>query len=71
MHYDVDAERPRHDHEIKVRLTSDDMAFLCQLASRNGLPPAVLARLLIKRALNQGAITTGKVAEEKRKRSPA
>lgn len=43
-----------HDREIKVRLTDRDKAFLQQLAARNGVPVAVLARMLILRGLTQG-----------------
>ena len=43
-----------HDREIKVRLTDRDAAFLQQLAERNGVPLAVLARMLILRSLQQG-----------------
>lgn len=48
----------RHDAELKIRLTEADMAFLTRLAKDNGLPPAVLARLLIKRGLAATTTTT-------------
>ena len=40
-----------HNQEIKVRLTETDAAMLKQLAARNGLKPAAVARMFILRAL--------------------
>lgn len=44
-----------HVIEIKVRLTESDAEFLKQLANRNDLPTAVLARMLIVRGLSQNS----------------
>ncbi len=54
--------RDLHDREIKVRLTDRDAAFLQQLAVRNGVPVAVLARMLIIRGLNQSVGAVEQVA---------
>lgn len=42
-----------HICEIKIRLTEQDDDFLRQLAQRNDIAPAVLARSLLRRALYQ------------------
>ena len=42
------------DRAFYVRLTEDDYAFLEQLARRNHLKPAVLARKFLLEALEEG-----------------
>lgn len=40
-----------HDREVKVRLTETDADLLMAVARKLGIPPAVLARSLIKQNL--------------------
>lgn len=42
-----------HNCEIKIRLTEQDDEFLRQLAQRNDIAPAALARSLLRRAMYQ------------------
>jgi predicted DNA binding CopG/RHH family protein len=52
-----------HDIEVKVRLTEADADLLKAIANREGLPRAVLARMLIKKELRQlGFHTTAREA---------
>lgn len=44
-------ETERHEIEIKVRLTEADARVLLAIARREGIPPAVLARSMIKHRL--------------------
>lgn len=43
----------QHICEHKVRLTEQDDAFLRELDRRIGAPPAVLARMFIKQAMDE------------------
>lgn len=44
--------RDTHDREVKVRLTETDEQLLKAVARKLGIPPAVLARSLIKQNLS-------------------
>ena len=40
-----------HDREIKIRLTDTDADLLMATARKLGIPPAVLARSIVKQAM--------------------
>jgi len=48
-----DPERLLHVAEVKVRLVPDDAALLRALARRGDMPPAVLARVMLRRELHR------------------
>lgn len=41
-----------HDREIKIRLTDTDANLLIATARKLGIPPAVLARSIVKQAID-------------------
>ena len=42
---------PIHDIEFKIRLTEADADLLVAIARREGIPPAVLGRMFVKRQM--------------------
>jgi len=49
----MNPERCLHVAEVKVRLVPDDAALLRALARRGDMPPAVLARVMLRRELRR------------------
>lgn len=54
--------RDVHDREIKIRLTDADANLLIATARKLGIPPAVLARSIVKQAIETKVTTTSNCA---------